>query len=59
MIAENTESFQCRYFEIRIFWLNKFPFGLYYILENTDIYILAFWNNKEDIPNKLPQILQS
>lgn len=24
-IVENPKSFQYRYFEIRIFWLNKFP----------------------------------
>jgi plasmid stabilization system protein ParE len=56
-IAENPESFQCRYSKIRIFWLNKFPYGLYYIWENNEVFILAFWHSKEDIPNKLPQIL--
>ncbi|MFV8335680.1 type II toxin-antitoxin system RelE/ParE family toxin [Flavobacterium sp. RSP29] len=56
-IAENPESFQCRYFEIRIFWLDRFPYGLYYIWENSEISILAFWHTKEDIPNKLPKIV--
>ena len=55
-IAKNPESFQCRYSTIRIFWLNKFPYGLYYIWEKDEIFILAFWHSKEDIPNKLPQI---
>ncbi|MFV8392304.1 type II toxin-antitoxin system RelE/ParE family toxin [Flavobacterium sp. LB2P6] len=56
-IAENPESFQCRYFEIRIFWLDRFPYGLYYIWENSEISILAFWHTKEDIANKLPKIV--
>jgi hypothetical protein len=41
-IAKNPESFQCRYFKIRIFWLNKFPYSLYYIWEKDEIFILAF-----------------
>ena len=56
-IAENPESFQCRYFEIRIFWSDRFPYGLYYIWENREVSILAFWHTKEDIPNKLPKIV--
>jgi len=56
-ILKNPESFQYRYSEIRIFWLNKFPYSLYYIWENNEVFILAFWHSKEDIPNKLPLIL--
>ena len=56
-IAKNPESFQYRYSKIRIFWLKKFPYGLYYVWENNEVFILAFWHSKEDIPNKLPQIL--
>lgn len=56
-IAKNPESFQFRYSKIRIFWLNKYPYGLYYIWENNEVFVLAFWHSKEDIPNKLPQIL--
>jgi plasmid stabilization system protein ParE len=56
-IATNPESFQYRYSKIRVFWLKKFPYGLYYIWENDEVVILAFWHSKEDIPNKLPQIL--
>ena len=55
--AENPESFQCLYSTIRIFCLKKFPYGLYYIWENDEVFILAFWHSKEDILNKLPQIL--
>ncbi|SHL67625.1 type II toxin-antitoxin system RelE/ParE family toxin [Flavobacterium xanthum] len=56
-IAENPENFQCRYFEIRIFWLDRFPYSLYYISENSEVSILAFWHTKEDIPNKLSKIV--
>ena len=56
-ISKNPENFQCRHSKIRIFWLNKFPYGLYYLWENNEVFILAFWHSKEDIPNKLPQIL--
>jgi plasmid stabilization system protein ParE len=56
-IAKNPQSFQCRYFEIRIFWLDKFPYGLYYIWKNDEVFVLAFWHSKEDIPSKLSQIL--
>ena len=55
-ITKNPESFQCRYSKIRIFWLNKFPYGLYYIWENNVVFIIAFWHSKEDIPNKLLKI---
>lgn len=57
IISENPENFQFRYFEIRVFWLKKFPYGVYYVSENNEISILSFWHNKEDIPNKLHQIL--
>lgn len=56
-ISKNPESFECRYSKIRIFWLNKFPYGVYYIWGNSEVSILAFWQNKEDVPSKLPQIL--
>lgn len=56
-IVANPESFQCRYFEIRIFWLKKFPFGLYYICDQDQINVLAFWHTKEDISSKLSKII--
>jgi plasmid stabilization system protein ParE len=55
-IAKNPESFQYRYSKIRIYWLNKFPYGLYYFCENNEVFIVAFWHSKEDIPNKLFQL---
>ena len=56
-VVANPESFQYRYSNVRVFWLNKFPYGLYYIWENNEVFILAFWHSKEDITAKLPQIL--
>lgn len=56
-IVKNPESFQCRYSKIRMFWLNKFPYGLYYIWENDEVFIIAFWHSKEDVSSKLSKIL--
>jgi plasmid stabilization system protein ParE len=52
MILKNPNSFQYRYDPIRIFWLKKFPYGLFYILGDNEIFILAFWHSKEDIASK-------
>ena len=57
MITKNPDNFQCRYASVRIFWLGKFPYGLYYSWENNEINILAFWHSKEDLPNKISKIL--
>ena len=57
VIQRNPESFQDRYSKITVFWLLKFPYVLYYFIEEQEIVIVAFWHSKEDIPNKLPKIL--
>ena len=51
-ILKYPESFQFRYQIVRVIWLKKFPFGIYYIFDSDEIYIIAFWHNKEDIPAK-------
>ena len=51
------ESLQCRYETVRIFWTNKFPFGLYYIFDDYEVFVLAFWHEKEDTANKVLSIL--
>ena len=56
-IAKYPVSFQCRYDKIRIFWIDKFPYGIYFVFDKGEVFILAFWHEKEDIPNKLFQIL--
>ncbi len=52
-IAQSPESFQFRYKTIRIIWLKTFPFGIYYIFDSDEVYIIAFWHNKEDVISKL------
>lgn len=52
-ISKNPESFQFRYQTIRVIWLQKFPFGIYYLYDADEIYIIAFWSSKEDIPPKI------
>lgn len=51
-ISKNPESFQFRHKTIRVIWLRKFPFGIYYLYDADEIYIIAFWSSKEDIPPK-------
>lgn len=52
-ISKHPESFQFRYQTIRIIWLKTFPYGIYYIFDSDEVYILAFWHTKEDAVNKL------
>ena len=56
-IAKYPLSFQCRYDRIRIFWIDKFPYGIYFIFDKEEVFILAFWHQKEDITYKISQIL--
>jgi len=56
-IAKNPESFQFRYQTIRIIWLKKFPYGIYYLYDSNEVYILAFWSSNEDIPTKITKRL--
>ena len=51
-ISKNPESFQFRHRTIRVIWLQKFPFGIYYLYDADEIYIIAFWSSREDIPPK-------
>ena len=55
-ISKSPESFQFRYKIIRVIWLNKFPYGIYYVFDADDVSILAFWGEKEDVENKLIKI---
>lgn len=52
-IAKNPESFQLRYKTIRIIWLKKFPYGIYYLFDSDEVYIMAFWSSREDVPSKI------
>lgn len=55
-ISKSPESFQFRYKNIRIIWLKKFPFGIYYLYDSNEVYIIAFWCDKEDIENKIRKV---
>ncbi len=48
-ISKYLESFQFKYHNVRIFWIDKFPYGIYYIFVKDEVFILAFWHQKEDI----------
>lgn len=56
-IAKNPESFQFRYKTIRIIWLKKFSYGIYYLFDSDEVYIMAFWSSREDVPAKIKKRL--
>ena len=55
-IAKNPEGFQFRYNTIRVIWLKKFPYGIYYLFDTDEVYVMAFWSSKEDIPTKINRL---
>jgi plasmid stabilization system protein ParE len=57
LISKNTSNFQFRHKKIQVFWLKKFPYGIYFIEEDLEIYIIAFWHSKQDIPRKISKNL--
>ena len=46
-ISKNPESFQFRHQTIRVIWLTKFPFGIYYLFDTKEVYIIAFGVQKK------------
>jgi len=56
-ISKNPEGFQFRYRTIRVIWLKKFPYGIFYLFDTNEVYIMAFWSSKEDIPAKIEKYL--
>lgn len=40
-IIKNPKHFQRRYNEIRIHFLNKFPYGIYYTIEQNTVFVHA------------------
>ncbi len=55
-IAENPEGFQFRHKTIRIIWLKKFPYGIYYLFDSDEVYIIAFWSSRADIDSKITHL---
>lgn len=47
-IRENPNHYQKRYHEIRIIFTKKFPYGIYYTLEEDNIYVHAFLHAKRN-----------
>lgn len=47
-IKKNPQHYQKRYKEIRIVFVRKFPYGIYYITEGNTIYILAILHTKQN-----------
>ncbi|WP_445710309.1 type II toxin-antitoxin system RelE/ParE family toxin [Flavobacterium sp.] len=52
-ILNNPENFQLKYQSVRVVWLKKFPYGIYYIYDTNEIYVIAFWHTKQDVLSKL------
>lgn len=47
-IRKNPEHYQKRYNEIRIVFTKKFPYGIYYTVEEKTIYIHAVLHTKQN-----------
>lgn len=47
-IQKNPEHYQKRYFEIRILFTKKFPYGVYYTVEENSIYVHAILHTKQN-----------
>lgn len=47
-IEKNPEHYQKRYNEIRIVFTKKFPYGIYYAIEENTIYVHAVLHTKQN-----------
>jgi toxin ParE1/3/4 len=50
-IQNYPEHYQKRYKQIRIIFTKKFPYGIYYTLENDIIFVHAILHNKQNPKN--------
>ena len=48
LIQQNPQHFQKRYKEVRVIFLKSFPFGLYYTIEDTTIFVHAVLHTRRD-----------
>lgn len=48
LLKKNPEHYQKRYNEVRIMFMEIFPFGLYYTLESNTVFIHAVLHTKRD-----------
>ena len=54
VLEKNPEHYQKRYYEVRILFIESFPFGIYYTIENNTIYIQAVLHTKRN-PKQEPK----
>lgn len=47
-IQKNPKHYQKRYGEVRIVFLKKFPYGIYYTIEENNIFVHAVFHNKQN-----------
>lgn len=47
-IQKNPQHYQKRYKEIRIVFTRKFPYGIYYTVENHTVYVQAVLHTKQN-----------
>lgn len=47
-IQQNPQHYQKRYLEIRIVFTKKFPYGIYFTLEENKIFVHAVLHNKQN-----------
>ena len=50
LLQQNPQHFQKRYKEVRVIFVKSFPFGLYYTIEDTTIFVHAVLHTRRD-PN--------
>ncbi len=43
-IIKHPESFQKRYKTVKVRFINRFPYGIHYIIKENDIYILGIFH---------------
>lgn len=50
-INNNPLAFEQRYKQIRIYFLDRFPYGIHYLVEGTTIYIIAIFHTSRKPTN--------
>ncbi|PCE65988.1 type II toxin-antitoxin system RelE/ParE family toxin [Sediminicola luteus] len=51
-------GYQYRYEEVRVKFIRRFPFGIHYLVEGTDIYVLSVFHTSQN-PKKWTNRLSS
>ena len=48
LLKKNPENYQKRYNEVRVFFTDTFPYGIFYTIEDSTIFIHAFLHTKRN-----------